>query len=55
MFANGKRLSNGKIENCNSRLKVLLKAVKGYQNFNRYKNRNIFVINEGTPIKNYHK
>ena len=55
IFVNGKRLSNGKIENCNSRLKVLLKAANGYQNFDRYRNRSIFVINENTPINSYHK
>ena len=55
IFINNKRLSNGKIEGCNSRLKILYKAANGYANFDRFRNRCMFAINKDTPIKNHHK
>ena len=55
VFVKGKRLSNGKIESCNSRLKVILKSANGYKNFDRFRNRCMFAVNKDTPIRNYHK
>lgn len=42
---NGNRLSNGKMENCNSRLKCLIKNANGFANFDRFKRRCLYVIN----------
>ena len=51
----GKRLSNGGMENCNSRLKCIIKNANGYKNFDRFRNKCFFSINKQTPIKNYKK
>lgn len=41
-----RRLSNGKMEGCNSRLKCLIKNANGFRNFDRFKRRCLYVINE---------
>jgi transposase len=50
-----KRLSNGPMEGCNSRIKCIIKNANGYRNFDRFRKRIFFSINKNTPIKNYHK
>lgn len=48
---NGKRLSNGKMEGCNSRLKCLIKNANGFTNFDRFKRRCLYVINKESVIR----
>ena len=50
-----KRLSNGPMEGCNSRIKCIIKNANGYKNFDRFRKRIFFSINKNTPIKNYKK
>ncbi len=50
-----KRLSNGPMEGCNSRIKCIIKNANGYRNFDRFRRRILFTINKNTPIKNYNK
>lgn len=50
-----KRLSNGPMEGCNSRIKCLIKNANGYRNFDRFRKRVFFSINKNTPIKNKNK
>ena len=50
-----KRLSNGPMEGCNSRIKCIIKNANGYRNFERFRKRVFFSINKNTPIKNYTK
>ena len=40
------RLSNGKMEGCNSRLKCLIKNANGFKNFDRFKRRCLYAINK---------
>lgn len=49
---NNYRLSNGRMEGCNSRLKCIIKNANGYRNFNRFRNKCFFSINKNTPIIN---
>lgn len=42
----GKRLSNGKIESTNSRIKTIIKNANGYRNFSRMRNRIMYSINK---------
>ena len=46
-----KRLSNGPMEGCNSRIKCLIKNANGYRNFDRFRKRVFFSLNKNTPIK----
>ena len=46
-----KRLSNGPMEGCNSRIKCLIKNANGYRNFERFRKRVFFSLNKNTPIK----
>ena len=50
-----KRLSNGPMEGCNSRIKCLIKNANGYKNFDRFRKRVFFSINKNTPIKSNNK
>jgi transposase len=48
---NGKRLSNGKIEKMNSKVKTIIKSANGLKNFDRLKRRIIYSMNKDIPIK----
>ena len=50
---NGKRLSNGKIESINSRVKIILKNANGYKNFSRFRNRMIYSLNKDSIPSTY--
>ena len=50
-----KRLSNGPMEGCNSRIKCIIKNANGYRNFERFRKRVFFSINKNTPIKSNNK
>lgn len=50
-----KRLSNGPMEGCNSRIKCIIKNANGYRNFERFRKRVFFSLNKNTPIKNNNK
>lgn len=43
---NDRRLSNGKIEATNSRIKTILKNANGFRNFSKMRNRIMFSINK---------
>ena len=47
-----RRLSNGCMEGINSRIAQLITNAKGYSNFDRFKNRVIYVINKDNVFKN---
>lgn len=47
-----RRLSNGVMENINSRLKCIIKNANGYRNFERFRKRCMFAINKDAPIIN---
>lgn len=47
----GKRLSNGKIEKTNSKVKTIIKSANGIKNFDRLKRRIIYSVNQDIPIK----
>ena len=38
------RISNGKIEGTNSRIKTILKNANGFKNFSRMRNRIMFLL-----------
>lgn len=44
----GKRISNGKIEGTNSRIKTILKNANGYKNFSRMRNRIMYSLNKSS-------
>lgn len=44
----GKRISNGKIEGTNSRIKTILKNANGFRNFSRMRNRIMYSINKSS-------
>ncbi len=48
---NDKRLSNGKIEKMNSKVKTMIKSANGIKNFDRLKRRIMFTMNQNIPIK----
>ena len=50
-----KRLSNGPMEGCNSRIKCIIKNANGYRNFERFRKRVLFSINKNAPIRSYNK
>lgn len=42
------RISNGKIEGTNSRIKTILKNANGFKNFSRMRNRIMFLLNKNS-------
>jgi len=52
---NGKRISNGKIESTNSRIKTILKVANGYQNFSRLRNKIMYSLLEAFNNEYYEK
>lgn len=46
LMIDGKRLTNGKIESINARIKVILKNANGYRNFSRMRNRIMYSLNK---------
>ena len=49
---NGQRISNGPIESVNSRIKVVKQNGNGYRNFERFKLRVLYSLNDNSSIKN---
>ena len=47
-----KRLNNGYLEGINNRIKVIKKISYGCKNFNYFRNRIMYAINENEPISN---
>ena len=52
-YVNGKRVSNGKIERVNRDIKTIIRSSFGFKNFERFRNRVLFVINEDASYKLY--
>lgn len=52
---NGHVISNGGMERANRDIKTIIRHAYGFTNFNRLKNRIIYVKNEDTPIKGVRK
>ena len=52
IIIDNRRLSNGAIENLNSRLKCIIKNANGYRNFERFRTRCLYAINKELIIKN---
>lgn len=48
----GQRISNGPIESVNSRIKIIKQNGNGYRNFERFKLRALYSLNESSSIKN---
>ena len=48
---NGQRISNGPIESANSRIKVIKQNGAGYRNFERFKLRVLYSLNDNSSIK----
>jgi len=48
---NGQRISNGPIESVNSRIKIIKQNGNGYKNFERFRTRVIYALNEDSSIK----
>ncbi len=46
----GKRISNGKIESTNSRVKTILKVANGFKNFSRMRNKIMYCLNRDSLI-----
>ena len=47
----GQRISNGPIESVNSRIKVIKQNGNGYRNFERFKLRVLYSLNDNSSIK----
>ena len=47
----GRRLSNGPAESTNSRIKLIKTTGNGYRNFERFKLRALYSLNEGSSVK----
>jgi len=47
----GQRISNGPIESVNSRIKIIKQNGNGYRNFERFKLRTLYALNEDSSIK----
>ena len=47
----GRRISNGPVESVNSRIKVVKRNGNGYSNFERFRKRVIYSLNEDSSIK----
>ncbi len=43
-------MSNGPMESLNGRIKCLLHDGYGYSNFDRFRNRILFVLNKNEPV-----
>lgn len=52
---NGHVISNGGMERANRDIKTIIRHAYGFTNFNRHKNRIIYVKNEDAPIKGVRK
>jgi len=50
ILINGKRISNGKIESTNSIIKTILKNANGFTNFQRLRNKVMFVLDKKIEI-----
>ena len=50
LIVDGKRMSNGPMESLNGRIKRLLHDGYGYSNFDRFRNRILFVLNKNEPV-----
>lgn len=48
----GQRISNGPIESVNSRIKIIKQNGNGYRNFDRFRLRVLYSLNENSAIKN---
>ncbi|HHW95436.1 MAG TPA: transposase [Mogibacterium sp.] len=48
---NGKRISNGSVESVNSRLKLIKRNGKGYKDFERFRKRALYSLNNNSSIK----
>ena len=48
----GQRISNGPVESINSRIKVIKQNANGYRNFERFRLRVLYSLNENSSIKN---
>lgn len=48
----GRRISNGPIESVNSRLKNMKNNANGYKNFDRFRLRALYSLNDDSSIKN---
>ena len=48
----GQRISNGPIESVNSRIKIIKQNGNGYRNFERFKLRALYSLNESSSFKN---
>lgn len=48
---NGQRISNGPIESVNSRIKIIKQNGNGYRNFERFKLRVLYSLNDNSSIK----
>ena len=49
----GKRMNNGPMESINGRLDRIISDGYGYTNFNRFRNRAMYVLNKDTNLKNF--
>lgn len=47
----GRRISNGPIESVNSRIKLIKRNGNGYRNFERFRNRVLYSLNNNSTIK----
>lgn len=48
---NGKRMSNGPMESLNGRIRRLIVDGYGFTNFERFRNRVLFCLNQNEPLK----
>lgn len=48
----GQRISNGPIESVNSRIKVIKQNGNGYRNFDRFRKRVLYSLNDSSGLKN---
>lgn len=51
LFHNGRRISNGPIENLNSRIKLIKRNGNGYGNFDRFRLRCLYSLNPNSSIR----
>lgn len=47
----GRRISNGPVESVNSRLKLLKRSANGYRDFERFRTRALYCLNNNSSIK----
>ena len=53
IIVNGKRLSNGPMESINGRIRRILFEAYGYTNFDRFRNRIMYSLNNNEPVSNF--